>query len=432
MNFLGVGGRLLRTVFVGLAAVCLSATVVAEKPAVDTVTPAELREIRSAFKDIGLRQADVTLGDDGRVTLVGEYENRDEVETAFSATRAIVGLRRVAPTTPTSIKYRLKGFDSAFAATIGKMMQKQPAAGTKPVATADPILSTAPVKPPIVNRAPQSFGLVIGVGKYKYLPVSKSLEGADKDAKDFYNMLVAPDGAGMQRDAVHLLVQEQATSTAVKAAMQDLLDKTQANDTVVFFAATHGLPNAMNKFDIVLYDTEFPRQKAGSKEQGFEFVVANRKTALSDDDFQKFTSQLTLKNVRTVLVLDTCYSGKTFAAIPGYLSTRTRTLSVRKKEAEYTTSMPQEAVSELAQQAKDLKTTRIVIVSASEDEESMEAPNLGGGAFTQTYVVQLRKIHDFADAFDQTRNTVIRLARTVGHTQTPRMLVIPETAVTKM
>ena len=89
-------------------------------------------------------------------------------------------------------------------------------------------------------------------------------------------------------------------------------------------------------------------------------------------------------------------------------------------------------MSELAQQAKDLKTTRIVIVSASEDEESLEAPALGGGAFTQTYIKQLLGAHDYADAFDKTKPTVIRFARTVGHSQTPRMLVIPEDALTKM
>ncbi len=396
---------------------------------IDAVSPAEISEIRGAFRDIGLRQANVELGSDGRVSLVGEYENRDEVETAFSAARAVVGLRRVAPTTPSSIKYRLKGFDSAFSSTIAKMMKKsgstKPSTNPASVAT-PPVEAAAPVQ-----RGPQGFGLVIGVGKFKNLPESKSLEGADKDATAVYNVLTAPDGGGMSRDAVRLLTQEQATSTAVKAAMQDVLAKTQAGDTVVLFVASHGLPNAMNKFDVILYDTEFPRKKAGAKD-GFEFVVTNRATALSDDEFQKFISQLTLKNVRTVIVLDTCYSGKTFAAVPGFLSTRTRSLVVRKKEAAYTTAMPQEAMSELAQQAKDLKTTRIVIVSASEDEESMEAPSLGGGAFTQTYIALLRKIHDYADAFDKAKPSVIRIARTVGHSQTPRMLVIPEEAVTKM
>ncbi len=387
----------------------------------DAVTPAEIAEVRSAFKDIGLRQANVELGADGRISLVGEYENREEVETAFAAARAVVGLRRVAPTTPSNIKYRLKGFDSAFSSTIARMMKKPAAAPT-------PTPPQSEAAPP---RTPQGFGLVIGVGKFKHLPADKALEGAAKDATDVYNLLTAPDG-GMPRDAVRLLTEEKATAKAVKAAMQDILARTQAGDTVVFFAASHGLPNAMNKFDIILHDTEFPRKKAGAKDQAFEFVVTDRSTALSDDDFQKFIAQLTLKNVRTIVVLDTCYSGKTFAAVPGFLSTRTRSLVVRKKEAEYTTAMPQEAMSELAQQAKDMKTTRIVIVSASENEESLESPTLGGGAFTQTYINQLRKIRDYADAFDQTKGSVIRIARTVGHSQTPRMLVIPEEAVTRM
>ena len=188
----------------------------------------------------------------------------------------------------------------------------------------------------------------------------------------------------------------------------------------------------MGKFDIVLHDTEFPRKKVGSKGQSLDLVITNRKTALSDDDFQGFASQLTLKGVRTVIVLDTCYSGKTFVAIPGYLPSRTRSLSQYKKEAAYSTSLSQEAITDLAQKAKDSKITRIVIVSASENEESIEAPSLGGGAFTQTYILQLRKIQDFADAFDQAKPAVIRIARTVGHTQTPRMLVVPEHAITKM
>ena len=400
----------------------------AGRPDVEPVTQPEISEIRRAFQGIGLSQAEIARGEDGRITLVGEYENRDEVETAFAAARAVVGMRRVAPTTPANIKYRLKGFDTAFASTVGKMMQKSapPAqhAASSPPPTATP--------QQVTKRGPRTTGLIIGVGRYKYLPVENSLEGADKDAKDLYNLLVSPEGGSLPRDSIRLLVQEQATSVAVKAAMRELVENSRPGDTVIFFAATHGLPNAMGKFDIVLHDTEFPRKKVGSKDQALEFVITNRKTALSDDDFEGFASQLTLKDVRTVIVLDTCYSGKTFVAIPGYLPTRTRSLSQHKKEAEYSTSLSQEAITDLAQKAKDSKITRIVIVSASENEESMEAPSLGGGAFTQTYVLQLRKIHDFADAFDQTKPAVIRIARTVGHTQTPRMLVVPEEAVTKM
>ena len=394
---------------------------------IEPVTPAEMTEIRATFRNVGLNQANLETGSDGRITLIGEYENREEVETAFAAARAVVGLRRVAPTTPNNIKYRLKGFQGAFSSTIARMMQKpKPAPATTSAAPA----TAAPAAPPR-RTGPQSFALIVGVNKFRNLPESKHLEGAGQDAQGLYNLLTAPGNGNIPADNARLLTGEQATSKAVKAAMQEVLDRAQAGDTLVFFAASHGLPNAMGKFDVILYDTAFPRKKSGNKENT-EFVVTDRSTALSDDEFQQFISQLTLKNIRTVIVLDTCYSGKTFAAVPGFLPSRTRSLVVRKKEAEYTTAMPQQAISELAQQAKDLKTTRIVIVSASEDEESLESNELGGGAFTQNYINQLRKIRDYADAFDKTKPSVIRFARTEGRSQTPRMLVIPEEAVTRM
>ena len=422
---------------------------------IESVTPAEISEIRQAFQSIGLREADVVRAQDGRISLVGEYENRDAVETAFAAARAVVGLRRVAPTTPSNIKYRLKGFDNAFASTVGKMMKSAPKAEPPVVQPAAPPGRTGPTavrpapplaraEPPAVQPAPptpavvsyrrgaRTYGLVMGIGKFKYLSESHGLDFADKDAFDFYNFLVTPEGGGLTRDAIKLLRQEEATSAAVKAAMRDLLELTQPGDTVVLFAASHGLPNAMNKFDIVLHDTEFPRHQAGTKESPLDFVITKRSTALADDDLQGWVAQLTLKDVRSVVVLDTCYSGKTFVSIPGYAPARTRSLSRYKKEVEYSASLSQEAINDLAQQAKDAKTTRIVIVSASENEESMESPKSNGGLFTQTYIAALSKVHDYADAFDQAKPSVIRSARTVGHSQTPRLLAVPEAAITKM
>lgn len=395
---------------------------------VEPVTQAEIGEIRQAFQGMGLREADVVRGQDGRITLVGEYENRDAVETAFAAARAVVGLRRVAPTTPGNIKYRLKGFDTAFASTVGKMMQRSPA-------KAEP--AAAPVAPPprpapSFQRGARTYGLVMGIGKFKHLPESHGLEYADKDAFDFFTFLISPQGGGLTRDGIRLLRQEEATSAAVKTAMREIFDLTQPGDTVILFAASHGLPNAMNKFDIVLHDTEFPKHKAGTKEQPLDFVITKRSTALADDDLQNWVTQLTLRDVRTVVILDTCYSGKTFVSIPGYLPARTRSLSRHNKEVEYSASLSQEALNELAQRARDARTTRIVIVSASENEESMESLKSNGGLFTQTYIAALSKAHDYADAFDQAKPSVIRSARTVGHSQTPRLLAVPESAVTKM
>jgi hypothetical protein len=417
----------LRLVLSAALAGSLAPALAQQAIAAESVGQQELTEIRDAFQGIGLRQADVTLADDGRVTLIGEYENRDEVETAFAAARAVVGLSRVAPTTPSAIRYRLRNFGNAFSSTVAKMMQKPAAPMPAAPMPAAPVAIAQPVR-----RDPRTFGLLAGVSLYKNLPPEHGLEGADKDAVDTYNFLIASEGGALPADGLRLLRREQATSGAIRAAMRDIMTQAQAGDTVLLFIAAHGLPNAMNKFDIVLYDTEFPRRQVNAKGQPFEFVITDRKTALSDDDLQGFVAQLTAKNVRSVVLLDTCYSGKTFVAIPGYLPSRTRSLTQHKKEVEYAASPSQEAITDLAQKARDMKTSRIVIVSASENEESLEAPELGGGAFTQTYIRSLRNARDFADAFDQTKPSVIRIARTMGHSQTPRMLVVPEAADTRM
>ena len=62
----------------------------------------------------------------------------------------------------------------------------------------------------------------------------------------------------------------------------------------------------------------------------------------------------------------------------------------------------------------------------------MESLKTNGGLFTQTYIEQLKKVKDYADAFDAAKPAVIRSARTVGHSQTPRLLAVPESAVTRM
>ena len=394
---------------------------------------ADLLEIRRAFHNLGLKGADIARAADGRATLVGEYEDREEVETAFSAARAVLGLKRVAPTTPASIKYRLKGFDSAFASTVGKMMRKSgPAASEKPPAR--PAATETPPPPRSeVRRPPRSHALVIGASKFRNLPEKHQLEFASKDAQDFYNTLVA--AGRIKNEHVELLRNEQANSKAVHAALRRLLDAAEAGDTVVIFIASHGLPNALGKFDVVLYDTEFPKKQAGGKGDSLDMAVTNRASTLTDEDMGQFIVQMVLKDVRTVMVLDTCYSGKTFTEVPGFLPSRTRSLTRYQQEVAYKTAPSAESIADLAaakDKAKEAKATRIVIVSASENEESLEMPDIGGGMFTQLYVAQLKRVNDYADAFDQTKPQVIKKARTVGFSQTPRLLVVPEEAQTRM
>jgi hypothetical protein len=383
---------------------------------VEPVNTRELDEIRGVFRNLGLKLADVNTASDGRVALAGEYQDRDEVETAFSAARSVVGMRRVAPTTPANIKYRLKGFEQAALETVERMKRKRETA--QPAAT-----------PP---RPPRTYGMILGIGKFKNLPEENFLKFADKDALDFFNVVTSSAADPSANQYIHLLRQEQANSKAVHDLMRTLVHEARAGDTVLVFAASHGAPNAYGKFDIILYDTVFQTRKTGTDAESAGFAVTQRETALTDDDFQQFVSALLIKDVRPVVVLDTCYSGKTFAAIPGFLPARTRSLTQYNKEVEYSTNPSPEQIAELAQKANLAKTSRIIIVSASENEQSLEAPRVGGGMFTQQYVQSLREARDYADAFDDAKPVVIRRARTFRHSQTPQLLVVPEEAATKM
>jgi hypothetical protein len=395
---------------------------------VEAVTTAELDEIRQAFQAFGLRGADVALASDGRATLTGEYEDRNEVETAFAAARAVLGLRRVAPTTPTNIKYRLRDFDSTFASTVRRMMgdgKVQPP-GKSPSTTQR--LQDAPA-------APRTYGVVVGVSKFRHLPEKHQLQFAAKDARDFHDALVTPRSGRLAGEDIRLLRNEQANARAVHEAFGRLLEVTEPGDTVVIFVASHGLPNALGQFDVVLHDTVFTEKKATAKEPGREalnIAVTDRSTTLTDEDLREFIAKMALKDVRTVLVLDACYSGKTFAAVPGFLPSRTRSVTRYKREVDYRTSPSSESVAQLAMMAREAKATRIVVVSASENEESLEMPEVGGGVFTQLYIAQLKQAQDYADAFDRTKPLVINKARTVGFSQTPRLLVLPEEARTRM
>ena len=393
---------------------------------VPEVTDGELAEVREGLRGLGLSAADVVRGSDGRLTLSGEYENRDQVESAFALARATLGLRRVAPTTPAQITYRLKGFENAFAAQVGDMMKKAPRPAA-PVTQPSPTSSTGPRV-----TGPRTLGLIVGIGKFKNLPTENRLEFANKDAADFHRFLVKPDGGGLSAQSVKLLADENATAKAVQTALTAISQQARTGDTVILFIASHGVPNAMNKFDILLHDSEFPLTKAGGK-SSIEFANANRNTVLTDDNLQDFVATLVARQVRTILVIDACYSGKTFAKIPGYLPTRTRALASHQREVAYSASPSGQAISDLVQQAsRDIQTARIVIVSASEGEEAIEFPEIGGGVFTQMYIGSLSKVPDFADAFDLAKPAIVKRARTAGHSQTPRLLVVPETALTRI
>jgi hypothetical protein len=347
--------------------------------------------------------ADVELAADGRLTLTGEYKDRNEVEIAFAIARSVVGVRRLAPTTPERIRDRLPGVQQAFEDALRRI----PPQGPRP-------------SEPTPQPRPSKHALVVGINSFtKAAP----LLHAEKDARDYYALLVDPKGAGVPTDSATLLVGREATAKAIKKAMEKISDRAGPGDRVYAMFSTHGTPNALGRFDLIATDSEFSKGPQGA-------VYTNRETVVTDEDLIGFVSALSQRGAIVYLVLDACYSGKAFASVPGFLPVRSRDLFV--EEERYATGLSVKSMKDYAGH----RVAPVVMISASgENERSWDSDELRNGVFTYYFLRELKDRRDVRRAFDATFPIVTREApRLVKEadgrhiTQTPQMYVQPADA----
>lgn len=104
--------------------------------------------------------------------------------------------------------------------------------------------------------------LVIGVARYD--EVSKLPSAVENDARDVAAILQASDYCGFPAANVRILLNEQATLSAIKSALADLASAASADDTAVIFFSGHGArlgrgaseTSALVPFDAKLRDLE--------------------------------------------------------------------------------------------------------------------------------------------------------------------------------
>jgi hypothetical protein len=347
--------------------------------------------------------ADVELATDGRLTLTGNYKDRNEVEIAFAIARSVVGVRRLAPTTPERIRERLSGAQQAFQDAIGRIPAGRPAPST-----------------PKRQPEPAKHALVVGINSFtKAAP----LLHAEKDARDYYALLVDPKGGAVPPDNITLLVGREATAKGIKNGLEKISDRAGPGDRVYAMFSTHGTPNALGRFDLIATDSEFSQGPQGA-------VYTNRETVVTDEDLIGFVSSLSQRGAIVYLVLDACYSGKAFASVPGFLPVRSRDLFV--EEERYATGMSVKSMKDYAGN----RATPVVMISASgENERSWDSDELRNGVFTHYFLRELKDRRDVRRAFDASFPIVTREAprlvlQAAGRriTQTPQMYVQPADA----
>ncbi len=146
---------------------------------------------------------------------------------------------------------------------------------------------------PAIDNA---YGIVVGIADYHH--VSKLPPTVINDAQDVYNVLIDPQHCGYPKDNLRLLLDGQATQTAIRQALADLVKRTNQHSTVFFYISSHGgqLETGPQAGEYLLpVDTRVDSDQSLAE------------TAISGSEFTEALRALQARKV--VVVFDCCHSG---------------------------------------------------------------------------------------------------------------------------
>lgn len=217
---------------------------------------------------------------------------------------------------------------------------------------------------------PRKWALVIGVGRFND-PGIHRLNYTIRDAADLATALRDPKIGRFPSENVHLLTDAQATTKNIKAELNWIARQAAPSDLVLIYGATHGSPRSFDSVAgvsyLVTYDTAMYR--AGDLDEDGLYATAFPMVELAN------TVATRMKALKTVILLDTCYSG-------GAVSTKPGTATVRQKDE---TPSP-EMMRRMSQGSG-----RIIMTASGSDEQSHESGVLGHGFFTFCLLKALRE-----------------------------------------
>jgi uncharacterized caspase-like protein len=228
-----------------------------------------------------------------------------------------------------------------------------------------------PPAPAVVAVGPvqQKWALVIGISRF-HDPAVPVLNYTTADAQAFAGELKDASIGRFPVDHVHTLTDDQATTRNIKEQLNWIARHAQTNDLVVVYVATHGSPRGLDSAGgasyIITYDTEI--ETAGTADEDALYATALPMVELAN------TVASRMKALRTVVVLDTCFSGG----------------AATNESSKMSAGVANTAASQGMLDRMSQGTGRIVLAASSSNEESLESPTLGHGYFTY-YLLQALK-----------------------------------------
>ncbi|MCX7782981.1 MAG: caspase family protein [Meiothermus sp.] len=194
---------------------------------------------------------------------------------------------------------------------------------------------------------PETYALVIGINNYRPYPETPSLPPlsyAESDARKMAQALRDPHKGQLSK--VRLLLDTEASKTAIEAELRDLAKRMGVSDTLIVYYSGHGMPSRSGQATLMPSDAK----------------INDEETWLPLEGLQDLARKASQGKGRLILIVDACFSGQ---SLPG---SRSFTMPGRK-------DLPKP-------QKPDLSGANVLLASSADTQPSWEDAELGGGIFT--------------------------------------------------
>ncbi len=194
---------------------------------------------------------------------------------------------------------------------------------------------------------PETYALVVGINNYRPYPETPSLPPlsyAESDARKMAQALRDPTMG--QVGKVRVLLDTEASKTAIEAELRDLARRMGVSDTLIVYYSGHGMASRSGQATLMPSDAK----------------IDDEETWLSLEGLQELVRRASQGKGRLILIVDACFSGQ---SLPG---SRSFAMPGRK-------SLPKP-------QKLELKGANVLLASSADTQPSWEDAELGGGIFT--------------------------------------------------
>lgn len=196
-------------------------------------------------------------------------------------------------------------------------------------------------RPALGAQDAKVWAVIVGIAQYNHMPV---LRYTDDDAYRMYAFFKSPEGGALADENIRILVDEEATKTKIKTAMEEVFSQAGANDLVILYFSGHGLRGSFLPIDYDGYNNKFYHEEIN---------------AILKASPAKFK----------LCIADACHSGSLLAMRDG---------AIENILADYYESLAQAAPS------------TALIMSSKSEETSLESNSLRQGVFSHFLIRGLK------------------------------------------